>query len=116
MKVLIFLSTLLIASNVMSGGTTGAGEISNIYVNNGWTMVSIPDLIDPSAENQALNNPDGCTNNGYYAIVPTDSNYSALHATLMAAHFASKRVKFWVNGCGGQNGNHPKISSIWVYK
>ena len=107
MKRLIFILGFLFSVQLHASGVTAVGEISNIYVNNSWTMVHLPTVSD---------NPDNCSSTGYYAIVPSDSNYEALHSTLLAAHFANKRVKFWVNGCGGQNGSHPKITSVWVYK
>lgn len=72
-------------------------------------MVSVPDLVDIEP-----NNPDGCDSNFYYAITPGDPNYEAMHATLLAAYFSGKQTRFWVSGCGGQNGLSPKIISIFV--
>lgn len=108
MKLKTFLIGLLIASSkaLFAGGGTSQGEIAHIYVNNHWTMVHAPSIKD---------NPDSCQSTSYYAINPADKNYQTLHSTLLAAQLANRKVRFWLSGCGGQNGNHPKIISVWVY-
>lgn len=108
----LILSALLFSSFVNASGGTGSGVITSMYVNNGWTMVHVPDLI--STEMGSKNNPDSCASNYYFAIMPTDQNYSTIHATLMAAQMAGKKVKFWVNGCKGQNNSYPHIVSVWI--
>lgn len=87
-----------------AAGTTGWGKISILYVNNYWTDVALQSVTD---------NPDNCPSAAYYALVPTDANYSALHATLMAAQAAGKDVSFYVSGCATSN-NYPHILSVVV--
>lgn len=113
MKKSIFAAiTLTTSLFAYSSGGTDKGVITSMYVNNGWTMVSVPDL--HTTIKSSKNNPDSCTSNSYYAIIPSNPNYTTIHATLMAAQMAGKQVHFWVNGCSGQNGDYPKIVSVWV--
>ncbi|GAB1624093.1 hypothetical protein AAOGI_41430 [Agarivorans albus] len=102
----LFLMLTLLPALVNASGITSVGKIAHIYVNNGWTMVHLTDV---------STNPDSCESASYYAIKPSDANYSSLHATLLAAQVAGKRVKFWVNGCSGQGNKHPKIVSVFMY-
>lgn len=85
-----------------AGGMTGWGKISLLYVNGSWTDVAIQSVTD---------NPDGCPSAAYYALVPSDPNYSALHATLMAAQVSGKDVSLYVSGCATSN-NYPHILSV----
>ncbi|MBW8184274.1 hypothetical protein [Shewanella nanhaiensis] len=103
----LILVLCFISLHADASGGTGSGVIENIYVNNGWTMVHVPTI---------TNNPDNCPSASYFAIRPTDANYITLHSTLLAAFMAEKTVRFWLSGCGGQNNNHPKIVSVWMYK
>ncbi|MCG7563265.1 MULTISPECIES: hypothetical protein [Pseudoalteromonas] len=105
-KLITAACTLLLSGQVYAGAQTSLGQIQTIYVNNSWTMVHGSSI---------TGNPDGCSNPEYYAIVPSHPNYNAMHATLLAAKFAGKKVRFWVSGCSGQNNRHPRIHSIWVY-
>ncbi|MEC4726877.1 hypothetical protein HWQ46_15095 [Shewanella sp. D64] len=103
---MFILILLFISAKSHASGGTGSGLIDNIYVNNGWTMVHVPSI---------TNNPDNCPSVSYFAIRPSDANYLTLHSTLLAAFMAGEPVRFWLNGCSGQNNNHPKIVSVWVY-
>lgn len=115
-KIVFNLFLLVFSGIALASGGTLHGKIEKLYVNNTWTMVHVPSLIDTNEQSQVTqNNPDGCVSISYYAIVPEDQNYSALHSTLLAAYFSGKDVSFYVAGCGGQNGAHPKIISVWVH-
>ncbi len=59
-------------------------------------------------------NPDNCGNTYYYALNTAQDNYEVLHSTLFAAFIAKKEVRFWVGGCGGQNGAYPAVVSVFV--
>lgn len=103
-----YILTFLFMSVVAhASGGTGSGLIENIYVNNGWTMVHVPNI---------ESNPDNCPSVSYFALRPSDANYLTLHSTLLAAFMAEKPVRFWLSGCSGQNNNHPRIVSVWIYK
>jgi len=110
-RLVYFFFVMSFTMPTIASGGTAKGKITRIYVNNEWTMVLVPELLEASNE---LSNPDGCDSKSYYAIEPDDSNYNALHSTLLAAYLSGKEVNFWVSGCGGQNGKHPKIISVWV--
>ncbi|KZN39365.1 hypothetical protein [Pseudoalteromonas luteoviolacea] len=92
--------------NALAGGNTTTGTISSVYVNNSWTMVHAPDI---------TGNPDNCAGTSHYAIVPSHPNYETMHETLMAAKLSNSKVRFWVQGCSGQNSKYPRIVSIWLY-
>ncbi|WP_196161754.1 hypothetical protein [Reinekea sp. G2M2-21] len=106
MKYIGIILVSLFSTFAVASGSTASGKIEHLYLNNTWTMVSVSGISE---------NPDSCESTAYYAIIPSDSNYSALHSTLMAAQLAGKTVKFWVNGCSGQGNKHPKIVSVWMY-
>ena len=93
-------------ASACAGASTGIGMISQYYVHAEWTMVRVDSLTD---------NPDGCYSTEYYAIEPSQPNYSALNAALLSAQMAGKRVKFWVDGCGGQGAKYPFIRSVFTY-
>ena len=88
-----------------SGGGTAWGQITEAYINQGWTMVRVNGVSD---------NPDSCPSTAYYALSPDDPNYQALHSTLMTAQIAGRDVRFWVYQCGGQSMTYPHIISVWV--
>ncbi len=112
MKNIFLLILISLPSLAQASGGTDSDVISSLYVSGEWTMVMLPNLAN--AEKGSKNNPDSCDSTSYYAIVPTDANYNAMHSTLMAAQMSGKKVMFWVNGCGGQSGRHPKIVSVWL--
>lgn len=85
-----------------AGAQTAFSTISTLYVNNTFTYAGMTLLTD---------NPDSYPSTGYYAIIPSDQNYAALHSTLMAAQASNKSTAFYVSGCA--NG-YPHILSIIV--
>ncbi|KID56977.1 hypothetical protein JF50_13995 [Pseudoalteromonas luteoviolacea] len=111
-KRFLMIGTLALSLQANAGGSTESGKISQMYVNAGWTMVHLPNLV--TTEKGTKNNPDSCENNHWYALEPSDQNYTTLHSTLMTAQISEKSVHFWVSGCGGQDGKYPKITSIWL--
>lgn len=88
-----------------ASGSTDWGKVSEIYVNGGWSMVKAEGIDD---------NPDSCQQPNYYALNPTQLNYETLHSTLMTALVTGQSVRFWVDGCNGQNNEHPHIASVFV--
>jgi hypothetical protein len=107
-----FLVLMSLPVVVLASGGTDTDVISSLYVSGSWTMVALPKLAN--AEKGSKNNPDSCESTSYYATVPSEPNYNAIHSTLMAAQMSGKKVFFWVNGCGGQGGNYPRIVSVWL--
>jgi hypothetical protein len=104
-----FVVSSFFSSMTIASGSTASGVIERIYVNAGWTQVRVP------AIDNAQNNPDGCAKTYYFAIHPSDANYSAFHSTILAAQMSGKKVSFWVNGCGGQNSEYPRVTSVWLF-
>ncbi len=111
LKYMFSFIVLVYAVNSNAGGSTGYSEIQEMYTNNNWTMVIVPGIRD---HNTIDGNPDKCESKSYYAIMPEDKNYEALHSVLMAAQMSGKSVRFYVGGCSGQNGMFPHIVSIWL--
>ncbi|AOT08313.1 hypothetical protein [Pseudoalteromonas luteoviolacea] len=111
-KYLLMAVILAFSLQAKASGGTDSGKIAQMYVNGGWTMVHIPNIV--TNVRGSKNNPDSCNNNYWFAIEPNDPNYTTLHSTLMAAQIAEKNVHFWVSGCGGQNRHYPKIVSVWL--
>ena len=105
LNVIICVSIFLLPVCANAGDWTTWGEISEIYVHGNWTMVHAEGVND---------NPDNCNSTVYYAINPTSTNYNAIHASLLSAFMAKKKVRFWVNSCGGQSNNYPHISSVQI--
>jgi hypothetical protein len=103
---LILVGLLLSSGFASAGDWSGRGYIDHIYINYGWVMVRVP---------QMTGNPDGCGSTHYYALMPSDPNYTVMHGALLAAQLAGREVKFWVNGCAGQFGKFPHIESVIVY-
>lgn len=104
-KWVVLIFVLSWSTSVLSAGMTAWGKVTEVYVNKGWTMVQVSGIAD---------NPDGCTSTTYYSINPNDSNYKVLHSTLVSALALQKKVKFWINSCGGQGMNYPQIESIFM--
>ncbi|RYV04100.1 hypothetical protein SOPP22_01480 [Shewanella sp. OPT22] len=106
MKQLYIFLLAAFSLTAFASGITATGKIDHMYVNNEWSMVHLTGV---------QSNPDNCQSTAYYAIRPGEKNYEVLHSTLLAAHLSGKSVKFWVNGCGGQNNQYPRIVSVWMY-
>ena len=104
-KISLWALTMLLSSFVYAGGSTNYGEITELYVNNNWTMVRVQGVTA---------NPDSCSGSGYYALNPADKNYEILHSTLLTAQIAGRKVKFYLSGCSGQSQKYPHIISVWL--
>lgn len=104
--VLLFFSTF-----AYSGSDTSTSQIKQLYVNASWVMAEVDITISSGRESL----PSQCRNSGYVAISPTDAGYDIITSTLMLAYAANKTVRFWVDGCSGQNQQHIKIVSIRTY-
>ncbi|QTL35762.1 hypothetical protein [Pseudoalteromonas viridis] len=111
-KVITGICALLMTTQAFADKTKG-GKIDSLYVGNYWTQVHISRgtlAIDTNHCGDKSKTP------AYFAINTTHPNYNVLHSTLMAAQFANKTVKLFVDGddCAGQNNNYPRITHIWV--
>ncbi|BBM03929.1 hypothetical protein [Microbulbifer sp. GL-2] len=112
--VVVYMMTMTVWA--AGSGLVGPATIKTMYVNGGWTQVRAPEL-DASNHpgEEAAYNPSGCEKTYYFAIHPTDDNYAAIHSTLLSAQMTGKKVSFWLDGCGGQDGAYPRIRSVWLF-
>ena len=102
---LLFVIFITSTTALAASGSSSWGKVSEVYVHGGWTMVRVTGVSE---------NPSQCTGITYYALHPSDANYEVLHSTLLAAHLANKDVRFWLNGCSGQNNKYPHIVSVFI--
>ena len=103
MKIKLFQLLLLTSAfNACASGFSQWGTIEQTYTSGSWTMVNVSGVDI---------NPDNCEASHYYAINTSDPNYQAILSSLLAAQMAQKNVRFWLSGCGGQDGKYPKLTS-----
>ena len=101
----------LFSSFVFAGSDTSTTKIKQLYVNAYWVMAEVEVDIIGGRNNL----PSECRNSPFVAITPTDAGYDIITTTLMMAYAANKTVRFWVEGCSGQNKQQIKIVSVRVY-
>ena len=103
-----FATVIMVLSSVVyaeAGEFSIFGEITEVYTGADWTMVRY---------SGSAKNPSGCEGTAYYSLNLSHANYEGVLSSILAAQMAKKKVRFWLSGCGGQNGKYPKIMSIQV--
>jgi hypothetical protein len=119
-RALLLVSTILslgVASTALAAhgysGTTPS-LVSQLYVfPEHGTHVKLETQTFPSAGTSGCAALDAGQTQ-YFVLSASDPQYAILHSTLMAAYAANKKVTFYWDGCGGQDGKYPRVKSIWV--